>query len=528
MAYQFFHIETYSRKDRPVKTGGRTVPHHFNNTTQVLGEALREAAYSKHVENAESAKPINDRRLTPLEELRRLHDQAVEQIRLTVSDKNGNSYQRRLKSDADTLYTEIHSHPMTPEELKANIEANKPIIAAWGKAIIDDFWTRMPEGVKASAVIHLDESHVHIHILALNMEDPKLDANKLHAGKIAAAKVAAETPDVIELLPKPELIERPKKPKKERPSRSPKTQAKRDADYAKRLATWEAEVTPIDAENAKRLADWEEANKAHRRAIRDEIGTPITTRAYRAAMRKLQDDYYEAVGKPSGFLRHGPRLAHNSTKEHAEDKRRAAALAKSLNEQAAITYSLKLLEAEKQLAEEAAAKPLADLEAKSEELERRKELLDDREERLTKHHSEITAKEADLVAREDALKLDYAKAEEEIKKRVAEIEPKEAELEAREQGLIVKEQTIEAARIEIEETTAGMAALMDAVENDQIDLIASPRSPQRLHKVFMRLFMTRPEQQSPLQNLLGRFVNFLKRGQSNQAGPSSDREGPEL
>ncbi|WP_156477455.1 hypothetical protein [Falsihalocynthiibacter arcticus] len=35
--------------------------------------------------------------------------------------------------------------------------------------------------------LHLDEGHVHVHILAMNTADRKLDANKLHAGKVAAA-----------------------------------------------------------------------------------------------------------------------------------------------------------------------------------------------------------------------------------------------------------------------------------------------------------------------------------------------------
>ncbi len=46
MSYQFIHIETYSEAAKKVSsTDG-----HFNSAAQVLGEALREPEYFKHVE----------------------------------------------------------------------------------------------------------------------------------------------------------------------------------------------------------------------------------------------------------------------------------------------------------------------------------------------------------------------------------------------------------------------------------------------------------------------------------------------
>jgi hypothetical protein len=128
---------------------------------------------------------------------------------------------------------------MTPQEMRADPD-NKYQIADWAARIVRDFTARMPDGIDWTVVLHLDESHVHIHILAINTPDPKLDANKLHVGKCAAARWRdCNDSDVIAPLPKPELIPRPLKPRKERPSKNRQTQAKRDARHAEAVVAWE-------------------------------------------------------------------------------------------------------------------------------------------------------------------------------------------------------------------------------------------------------------------------------------------------
>lgn len=59
------------------------------------------------------------------------------------------------------------------------------VYSDWGVRVLADFEARMPKGIDYTSVLQLDEGHVHIHILAMNTPDPKLDANKLHAGKVA-------------------------------------------------------------------------------------------------------------------------------------------------------------------------------------------------------------------------------------------------------------------------------------------------------------------------------------------------------
>jgi hypothetical protein len=147
-------------------------------------------------------------------------------------------------------------------------------------------------------------------------------------GKAAAAVHRDENvSDAIQSLPMPELVARPKKPKKARPSKNRVTQKKNDARHAAAVAEWETACAEISAENALLTSEWEAENKQHLKDARTKRGKPAVQKVYVAALKKLQDDYYEAVGKPCGLLRVGPRLARKSTKEYAADKRQAKRMA---------------------------------------------------------------------------------------------------------------------------------------------------------------------------------------------------------
>lgn len=322
MGYQFFHIETYGEQPKPVK-GSKD---HSNSAAQVEGEAARDPIYSEHV----------DRPLPPLQlesslmiaEFRAKRARLLAGISETVTQKNGATYERCLRKYAATLYTEIHSHPMTSDEFKAGGDAHMNKVATWSEHVLADFKRRMPKGIGYTAVLHVDEGFVHIHILAMNTNDAKLDANKLHAAKAAAAVYREEnTSDAIQSLPMPELVARPKKPKKPRPSKNLVTQKKNDTNHAAAVAEWEATCAEISAGNAVLTSEWEALNRQYLKDARTKRGRPAVKKAYVAALKKLQNDFYEAVGKPCGLLRVGPRLARKSTKEYAADKRQAKRLA---------------------------------------------------------------------------------------------------------------------------------------------------------------------------------------------------------
>lgn len=474
--------------------------------------------------------------------------------------------------------------------------------------VVADFSKRMPEGIKASAVVHLDESHVHMHILVINLDDPKLDANKLHIGKRKATEVRETHDDRLPALPQPELLPKPLKPKAPKPSRTPKTQAKRQADYKEALANWERAKKDVAAANETTLAAWKEANREQCQRERGKVGKPKATQAYNAAMTQLQDDYHEAVGKPCGLLRDGPKAQRLSTVEYDRAKKQAkkaieakAALSKleaakwdaevllaatqaeQEAERARTSAAMQDLERLRE-AQEAKERELADREAtlavdleshreasealallsleateKAAKLNVQEESLAQREAQLAIRIGQLDEREsvidqktkemlAEMASTEDALRqreADLAARDAQAQQRASQLDQRQATFEAslakakqsiaaeraanqtqanqlteREAALAAKERAIEAAQEEIEEVTQGMEALMNAVENEEVDLVTEPQATTGLHKAFLRLVMTQPEKRSPLQRLLGRFVSFLKRGQSVDGGPS--------
>ncbi len=323
MAYQFIHIETYSRAQTKVKG----TDNHFNSAAQVFGEARRVPRYSGHVEQVGKVYRLGGTH--SVSQLEARHTALLKDLKERVTRKDGSTYERKLRKDAATLYTEIHSHPLPTSTFLADKKTHGPEIQKWIKLALEDFQARMPVGIEWTAVMHVDESHVHFHILAINPKDPKLDANKLHAGKAAAAKLrkALDTPTAVTALPKPELQKRPRKPKQPRPSKNRETQRKNKIKREAQLANWERECRDVEAHNAALLADWNTANAAHLISARKQRGAIPEKVAYTTAMKALQDRYYEQVGKPCGLLRDGPRAERLSAVEYGARQKNAQRLA---------------------------------------------------------------------------------------------------------------------------------------------------------------------------------------------------------
>lgn len=169
MAFQFVHIETYAEQPKAVKGA----PDQFNSAEQVLGEAAREKSLFTACREPARSNTSEFSRLDHSGRAAEKRSVLLAGIRETVTSANGRTYQRRLRADAATLYTEIHSHPMTPQDMTADPK-NKREIANWAARIAMDFTARMPDGIDWTAVLHPDESHVHIHILAINTPDQSL------------------------------------------------------------------------------------------------------------------------------------------------------------------------------------------------------------------------------------------------------------------------------------------------------------------------------------------------------------------
>ncbi|MEX1663484.1 Mob protein, partial [Thioclava sp. 15-R06ZXC-3] len=388
MAYQFVHIQTYSLKS--TKVAGTN--DHFNDLNQVFGEALREPRYCDHVPAPRTPAEIKWPGAIPLTDLRAHHDTRRAAIRETVQQRNGGSYERGLKSDAPTLYTEIHSHPMTSEEYRACSKDDRAEVNKWMRLVVKDFVSRMPPGIEFSAVLHLDEKYVHIHILALNMADPKLSANKLHVGKCAAAQWREEhgPAQTITSLPRPELEPRPSKPKRPKPSKNRMTQAKREAAYVEDLAAWEESCAEIEQRNAEALDAWKRKNDKHLHLKRKTQSRKHSDKAaYEAAMTSFQDRYYEAVGKPCGLLRHGPRKERLSTVQYGLRKAQAEHIAKVEAAQRDLVLSNRKKSQALEKKEQAQSQKAKQIEMEQEALEARREAAARQDSALTQRERAV-------------------------------------------------------------------------------------------------------------------------------------------
>lgn len=527
MAFQFVHIETYAEQAKAVKGA----PDQFNSAEQVLGEAAREGRFSQHVEHPQKPRQLSFPGSITLAALREKRTTLLAGIRETVTGANGKSYQRRLRADAATLYTEIHSHPMTPQEMMAD-QDKKRQIADWAARIARDFTARMPGGIDWTVKLHLDESHVHIHILAINTADPKLDANKLHVGKCAAARWRdSNDSDVITPLPKPELIARPLKPKKERPSKNRQTQAKRDMRHAEAVAAWEASCAPIDAENTARMSEWETANTAQIKAARQLRGKPGVQRAFNDEMKAFQDRYYEAVGKYCGLLRVGPRLARKSTKAYAADKAQAKHIAQTLAD--AETHELERLE--KLKAVDAQQAVLSDRENVQNQKEK---ALQAREDRLIADQTELARREEMMRKKEEAARQDLERERTEIaaaqREKEQQLAGQAAALKKKEHELVRTEADLDERSRELTAAVEAMDEVVTAVESGETTIDGGKLSFQRIPAFLRDMLVIAPDQRSPMQKLVGRFIRVINRVQQGidamrfGRGSDNDSQSPGL
>ena len=159
MAFQFVHAKTYS-----VKTGG----------AGIASEAGRKPDHSRHV--SEPKPPILLAGIEPeaaWSEIERRHGAA----RNTVKMKNGKTAQRKLRKDENILLAAVASHPTPTEQLNPD----DPEFKAWIDSSLKFFEAQ--HGKPLSAVLHLDESHPHIHFLTA----PDLEAGErmadIHPGE---------------------------------------------------------------------------------------------------------------------------------------------------------------------------------------------------------------------------------------------------------------------------------------------------------------------------------------------------------
>ncbi|OCJ65654.1 hypothetical protein A6U96_07500 [Agrobacterium tumefaciens] len=175
MAYQFVHMESFSRKGDGM---GRSV-------SFVLAEARRDPAASVHVVN--SAPPVVIYGST-IEEVEVLHNAAAAAAMTEV--KGGKP--RKLRQDHKTLHTVVASHPYTMEEVR-NDPDKRQGAEEWERRTIA--WLRTQYGDDLKSVIrHEDESHFHVHAYIMPDSDPEMRALRHHPGTTAKRAVITAGP----------------------------------------------------------------------------------------------------------------------------------------------------------------------------------------------------------------------------------------------------------------------------------------------------------------------------------------------
>jgi len=182
-SYQYGNLKVYS-------SAGCKRPY-VASVEKIIKEAARLAGYYDHLQK-NGFVPGAPELLEGMEllELLKFHDEAVARIAKRRGKGNG------FRKDSPTLANAVFSFPYRPDQ------ANDPAYLAFRNETIEWFRAQIVAlgGEIKSIVQHTDEGWCHIHVFAMNMNDPKLSAKKLHWGEIAAAKAKKETgkPGIVE------------------------------------------------------------------------------------------------------------------------------------------------------------------------------------------------------------------------------------------------------------------------------------------------------------------------------------------
>ncbi|HEV7245982.1 MAG TPA: hypothetical protein VGN93_03205 [Shinella sp.] len=172
MAYQFIHLESWSRKP---DAAGRS-------TDFIFDEASRKPIASVHVADPKPPTVIYG---VGVDEVRQMHDAAA----ASAMTPGARGKLRKLDSKQKTLHTVVASHPYTVEDVRAD-PRKATEVREWERRTVA--WLRDQYGPALKSVVrHTDEKQWHIHAYVLPTHDSQLRAGVYHPGVIAKKAVKA-------------------------------------------------------------------------------------------------------------------------------------------------------------------------------------------------------------------------------------------------------------------------------------------------------------------------------------------------
>ncbi|CAM3540350.1 hypothetical protein G6L26_008590 [Agrobacterium radiobacter] len=172
MAYQFVHLESWSRK--PDAKG--------RSTDFIFDEASRKPIASVHVTDPKHPTVIYG---LGIDEVRQMHDTAA----AAAMTPGARGKLRKLDSKQKTLHTVVASHPYTVEEVRAD-PTKAAEVRDWERRTIA--WLRKQYGPALKSVLrHTDEKQWHVHAYVLPTNDPQMRAGIYHPGAVAKKAVKA-------------------------------------------------------------------------------------------------------------------------------------------------------------------------------------------------------------------------------------------------------------------------------------------------------------------------------------------------
>ncbi|MBB3743518.1 hypothetical protein FHX10_003017 [Rhizobium sp. BK591] len=172
MAYQFVHLESWSRK--PDDKG--------RSTGFIFDEASRKPIASVHVADPKPPTVIYG---VGVDDVRQMHDTAA----AAAMTPGARGKLRKLDSKQKTLHTVVASHPYTVDEVRADPKKAEEV-RDWERRTVA--WLKEQYGPALKSVVHhTDEQQWHIHAYVLPTHDPQMRAGVYHPGVVAKKAVKA-------------------------------------------------------------------------------------------------------------------------------------------------------------------------------------------------------------------------------------------------------------------------------------------------------------------------------------------------